>query len=116
MPAIFANSKVLVLCNDCDAKSESPFHYLGARCQPCGSYNTAVTGRLNFPTQDEIIAFDEQERIRQAENPEAAAETNAELDFDLDSDDDFDEEAQIDIDQEWENQEHDGSSSSNSSQ
>ena len=70
MPQIFAQAKVLVLCNDCDQKTETPFHYLGAKCTPCGSYNTTVTGRLNFPTQDEIIAFDAEQRRLEAENPE----------------------------------------------
>jgi RING finger/CHY zinc finger protein 1 len=86
MPAIFQHAKVLVLCNDCDQKTESPFHYLGAKCTPCGSYNTTVTGRLNFPSQEEIVAWDEEQRRLEAENPqlaEQAAQEAADLDAEL---------------------------------
>lgn len=101
MPEIFQNSKVLALCNDCNAKTETPFHYLGAKCLACGSYNTAVTGRLNFPTQEEIIAFDAAERARLAENPQdAPAPDEADAQFD-DEDDLFDENELVDLDQEW---------------
>lgn len=104
MPEIFKNSKVLTLCNDCDAKTESPFHYLGARCQTCGSYNTAVTGRLNFPTQEEIIAYDAAERARQAQNPDEPIPADPfDLDMEIDEDE-FDEDAEIDLDQEWDRQ------------
>lgn len=92
MPAIFANAKLLVLCNDCDQKSESPYHYFGARCQPCGSYNTAIIGRSNFPTQDEIIAWDAAERAQelqaqqqlQEEQPAADSQPAPALSYDFD--------------------------------
>jgi len=120
MPQIFEHAKVLVLCNDCDTKAESPFHYLGAKCIPCGSYNTTITGRINFPTQDEIIAWDEQERKQPAE-PQATSSANGEiqgdldpnnmavddmdldLDLDMGSEEEFDEDAEIDIEQELNN-------------
>lgn len=111
MPSIFANAKSLTFCNDCEMKTESPFHYLGAKCQNCGSYNTTVTGRLNFPSQEELIEFDAAERRRLAEDPAAAAaELEAQQNQSLDdafewSDDDFDENEEINLDAEWERDE-----------
>lgn len=40
MPEGFRDTKALVGCNDCRAKSVSPYHWLGLKCQICDSYNT----------------------------------------------------------------------------
>jgi len=40
MPEEYASKRVAMLCNDCHASGEAPFHILGLKCQPCGSYNT----------------------------------------------------------------------------
>jgi len=35
--------KVHILCNDCDVRSDDQdWHFLGARCTSCGSFNTVV--------------------------------------------------------------------------
>ena len=31
-----------VLCRDCEARSDAPFHFVYHKCQQCGSYNTTV--------------------------------------------------------------------------
>lgn len=31
-----------VFCNDCEKKTDSPHHFLGIKCQSCGSYNTSI--------------------------------------------------------------------------
>jgi RING finger/CHY zinc finger protein 1 len=41
MPAEYASLEVLVLCNDCSAKSTVKFHVLGHKCAQCRSYNTS---------------------------------------------------------------------------
>ncbi|RAL09265.1 RING finger and CHY zinc finger domain-containing protein [Aspergillus homomorphus CBS 101889] len=41
MPAEFKDTKALVYCNDCSAKSVVRYHWLGLRCDLCESYNTA---------------------------------------------------------------------------
>ena len=41
MPKEYASKRVAMLCNDCHASGEAPFHTLGLKCQPCGSYNTS---------------------------------------------------------------------------
>ncbi|EKX46241.1 hypothetical protein GUITHDRAFT_157754 [Guillardia theta CCMP2712] len=42
MPEEYRDMKVVVLCNDCSATGETPFHVLGLKCpnKDCGSYNT----------------------------------------------------------------------------
>jgi hypothetical protein len=33
--------RVIILCYDCEVKSEVPFHFLGLECPMCCGYNTA---------------------------------------------------------------------------
>jgi RING finger/CHY zinc finger protein 1 len=40
MPPEYAAVAVPILCNDCGGRSAVPFHVLGLKCTPCGSYNT----------------------------------------------------------------------------
>ncbi|KAI8359725.1 zinc-ribbon-domain-containing protein [Mortierella sp. GBAus27b] len=42
MPAEYANIFSIVLCNDCEVKSEAPYHFLYHKCDKCGGYNTKV--------------------------------------------------------------------------
>jgi hypothetical protein len=41
MPEQFRDTKALVYCNDCSAKSSVKYHWLGLKCAVCDSYNTA---------------------------------------------------------------------------
>ncbi|KAI9681841.1 MAG: hypothetical protein M1829_000586 [Trizodia sp. TS-e1964] len=41
MPEHFRDTKALVYCNDCCAKSSVKYHWLGLKCSICDSYNTA---------------------------------------------------------------------------
>ncbi|CDW77578.1 UNKNOWN [Stylonychia lemnae] len=41
MPEEYKDTKIMVQCNDCSAKSEVNFHVLGAKCTQCNSYNTS---------------------------------------------------------------------------
>uniref|UniRef100_A0A7S2CE82 RING-type domain-containing protein n=1 Tax=Octactis speculum TaxID=3111310 RepID=A0A7S2CE82_9STRA len=46
-----APSEVAIFCNDCEENSSRvPFHFLGMRCQQCGSFNTSRSGN------DEVVA------------------------------------------------------------
>ncbi|KAB8259571.1 hypothetical protein BDV32DRAFT_150215 [Aspergillus pseudonomiae] len=47
MPAEFNDTKALIYCNDCGAKSVVKYHWLGLRCDMCESYNTAQIRLLN---------------------------------------------------------------------
>lgn len=41
MPLEFEDTRAMVLCNDCSAKSSTMYHWLGLKCGVCQSYNTA---------------------------------------------------------------------------
>lgn len=41
MPDEYKDIKIKILCNDCNAKSEVPFHIVGGKCSQCKSYNTS---------------------------------------------------------------------------
>jgi RING finger/CHY zinc finger protein 1 len=36
----YRDMKVHILCNECQAKEQVPFHIFGLKCPKCGSYNT----------------------------------------------------------------------------
>ncbi|RPA91239.1 zf-CHY-domain-containing protein [Choiromyces venosus 120613-1] len=40
LPEPYKNWRCLIGCNDCSAKSNVPFHFLGLKCENCKSYNT----------------------------------------------------------------------------
>jgi len=40
MPPEFRDTKAVVLCNDCCARSTTKYHWLGVKCAICHSYNT----------------------------------------------------------------------------
>ncbi|PKI31533.1 hypothetical protein CRG98_048068 [Punica granatum] len=42
LPQEYRNRCQDILCNDCDKKGTSPFHWLYHKCGYCGSYNTRV--------------------------------------------------------------------------
>ena len=42
MPEEYANDRSLILCNDCEKRSETKYHFLYHKCQQCSSYNTKV--------------------------------------------------------------------------
>lgn len=47
MPPQFRDTKAMVLCNDCHAKSPVKYHWLGLKCAICHSYNTAQLSILS---------------------------------------------------------------------
>ncbi|CCU77262.1 CHY and RING finger domain protein [Blumeria hordei DH14] len=50
MPPQFRDTKALVSCNDCYAKSVVIYHWLGLKCAICDSYNTAQLSILSGPS------------------------------------------------------------------
>ncbi|BCR87004.1 RING finger and CHY zinc finger domain-containing protein [Aspergillus chevalieri] len=57
MPEEFKDTRALVYCNDCGAKSVVEYHWLGLKCDMCESYNTAQLrllhgNLLESPEQD----------------------------------------------------------------
>ncbi len=49
MPAEYQNTRAVILCNDCGAKTSTKFHWGGLKCEVCLSYNTAELQVLNSP-------------------------------------------------------------------
>ena len=41
MPPEFEDTRAVILCNDCSAKTSVKYHWLGLKCAVCLSYNTA---------------------------------------------------------------------------
>lgn len=52
MPPDYTNARAVITCNDCHAKSETPYHWIGLKCAVCGSYNTNQLQLLNMPGGD----------------------------------------------------------------
>jgi hypothetical protein len=50
MPPQFRDTKAMVSCNDCSAKSAVKYHWLGLKCAICDSYNTAQLSILSDPS------------------------------------------------------------------
>src|SRR5207248_3338091 len=68
MPPQFQDTKAMVSCNDCYAKSAVKYHWLGLKCAICDSYNTAQLSILSDPAVDvPVIESSEAEIISPAE-------------------------------------------------
>jgi hypothetical protein len=50
MPPEFDATKANILCNDCQAKTTVPYHFIAHRCSECDSFNTRILTTENFPT------------------------------------------------------------------
>ncbi|KAJ5587925.1 uncharacterized protein N7459_003690 [Penicillium hispanicum] len=57
MPADFKDTKGLIYCNDCGAKSIVKYHWLGLKCDLCESYNTA---QIRLLQGDVSVMLDEE--------------------------------------------------------
>ncbi|KAL2134631.1 hypothetical protein VTI74DRAFT_11288 [Chaetomium olivicolor] len=49
MPPEYADARAVISCNDCSAKSQTAYHWLGLKCAVCRSYNTTQLQLLNMP-------------------------------------------------------------------
>lgn len=56
MPAQFRDTKAMVSCNDCYAKSFVKYHWLGVKCAVCDSYNTAQLQILTEADEDDDVS------------------------------------------------------------
>lgn len=50
MPPEYENFWSIVLCNDCEQKSRTKYHFLYHKCQSCHSYNTKILQTLQDQT------------------------------------------------------------------
>ncbi|KAK4202635.1 hypothetical protein QBC40DRAFT_168966 [Triangularia verruculosa] len=49
MPPEYVDARAIISCNDCSAKSQTAYHWLGLKCSLCNSYNTIQRQLLNMP-------------------------------------------------------------------
>ncbi|XXG97010.1 kinetochore-associated Ndc80 complex subunit spc25 [Hypoxylon texense] len=78
MPAEFQDTRALVLCNDCSAKSSVEYHWLGLKCGVCSSYNTAqlqILGMADEAIETDLIGREVQHSELSASRNTGAAET-----------------------------------------
>mmetsp|Transcript_26403 Transcript_26403/g.40019 ORF Transcript_26403/g.40019 Transcript_26403/m.40019 type:complete len:725 (+) Transcript_26403:147-2321(+) len=46
MPEVYRATVSNIDCQDCNKKSQVPYHFVGCKCHHCGSYNTRELGRV----------------------------------------------------------------------
>eukprot|EP01117_Protostelium_nocturnum_P018723 TRINITY_DN7892_c0_g1_i1.p1 TRINITY_DN7892_c0_g1~~TRINITY_DN7892_c0_g1_i1.p1 ORF type:complete len:395 (-),score=68.18 TRINITY_DN7892_c0_g1_i1:57-1241(-) len=81
MPEEFSQAKCQILCNDCQAKSEVPYHFIGVSCpkEDCKSFNTQVINRTGeWPTTEQWIRLNEERARRLMESREVNNEEGEE--------------------------------------
>jgi len=49
MPPEYQHTRATILCNDCEAKTSTKYHWGGLKCEVCLSYNTVELQILNSP-------------------------------------------------------------------
>ncbi|CCC07543.1 hypothetical protein SMACR_06745 [Sordaria macrospora] len=49
MPEEYQDARAVISCNDCSAKSQTRYHWLGLKCSVCHSYNTVEHKLLHMP-------------------------------------------------------------------
>ncbi|KAM7208683.1 putative RING finger protein C2F3.16 [Naviculisporaceae sp. PSN 640] len=49
MPIEYRDARANISCNDCSAKSQTAYHWLGLKCTVCNSYNTVQLQLLHMP-------------------------------------------------------------------
>lgn len=54
LPAPYDTWRSLIACNDCSARSNVPFHFLGLKCETCRSYNTNQVRLIRSPSTDDV--------------------------------------------------------------
>ena len=72
MPPEFEDTRAVILCNDCSAKTSVKYHWLGLKCAVCQSYNTAQLQILGANPEG-VASFRPQPNNQ---SPEASAPTS----------------------------------------
>ncbi|PKS12154.1 hypothetical protein jhhlp_001452 [Lomentospora prolificans] len=75
MPEEFQDTKAIVLCNDCCAKSTTKYHWLGLKCMVCTSYNTVELQILGGNPHQHPNAPEAQGRLEGAGQAQLQAQT-----------------------------------------
>lgn len=56
LPDPYCNWTCVVICNDCNGKSQCPYHVLGLKCDNCKSYNTVQVKLLKPEETDDDLS------------------------------------------------------------
>jgi tyrosyl-DNA phosphodiesterase 2 len=67
MPPDYADARAVISCNDCSAKSQTAYHWIGLKCAVCTSYNTTQLQLLNMPGGDAAAAEQQQQQQQRSE-------------------------------------------------
>jgi len=51
MPPEYRGTRAIILCNDCEAKTSTRFHWGGLKCEVCLSYNTVEIRLIDAPDE-----------------------------------------------------------------
>ncbi|KAG0362216.1 hypothetical protein BG005_006355 [Podila minutissima] len=68
MPPEYANIFSIVLCNDCEVKSEAPYHFLYHRCDKCKGYNTKVLETFKRVSNGQVQQVEVSAAVAEASN------------------------------------------------
>lgn len=68
MPPQFQDTKAMVSCNDCYAKSAVKYHWLGLKCAICDSYNTVQLSILSGTEETSTREFIEADHAAQQDH------------------------------------------------
>ncbi|OTB04170.1 hypothetical protein M426DRAFT_321023 [Hypoxylon sp. CI-4A] len=74
MPPEFQDTRALVLCNDCSAKSSVKYHWLGLKCGVCASYNTAqlqILGMADEAVEPDLLGREFETELAATRGPAA---------------------------------------------
>ncbi|OAA67893.1 chy and ring finger domain protein [Niveomyces insectorum RCEF 264] len=55
MPDEYRDTRAVILCNDCEAKTSTRYHWGGLRCEVCLSYNTVELQLVNTPPSHHAV-------------------------------------------------------------
>ncbi|KAK3397396.1 hypothetical protein B0T20DRAFT_256807 [Sordaria brevicollis] len=70
MPDEYQDARAVISCNDCSAKSQTRYHWLGLKCSVCHSYNTVEHRLLHMPG----VNGEEEQSRRAASGPNGVNE------------------------------------------
>ena len=77
MPEKFQDTRAVVLCNDCSARTTTEYHWLGLKCAVCRSYNTSELQILGVDSAQGLTGgaatTTPQSSEPQSENPSTSA-------------------------------------------
>ncbi|RFU26044.1 hypothetical protein B7463_g10292, partial [Scytalidium lignicola] len=79
MPPQFQDTKAMVSCNDCYAKSAVKYHWLGLKCAICDSYNTVQLSILSDPEETRVMESVEAENATDADHRVTESSTSGRL-------------------------------------